>query len=276
MYDYSDYYDYYDYSSAPAFNPLPTIISLVLCVFVLVCMWIIFRKAGKPGWAAIVPFYNLYVLFDITWGSGMRFLLMLIPLYNIILGIQTQIRLAKAFGKGGGFAAGLIFLPYVFMPLLAFGKGTYQGVPIKAAPYQNNPYQNNPYQQGGYSQQPRQPYQNSYSQQPQYNAPQQGYQQPQQPQYNAAPQQGYQQPQQPQYAAAPQQPQYAAPQQPQQYTAPQQPQQSAAPQQPQQPAPQQPIPQQPEAETRASTFCPSCGAKSNGEKFCQNCGAPLR
>ena len=144
MYDYSDYYDYYDYSSTPAFNPLPTIISLVLCVFVLVCMWIIFRKAGKPGWAAIVPFYNLYVLFDITWGSGMRFLLMLIPLYNIILGIQTQIRLAKAFGKGGGFAAGLIFLPYVFMPLLAFGKGTYQGVPIKAAPYQNNPYQNAP------------------------------------------------------------------------------------------------------------------------------------
>ena len=239
MYDYSDYYDYYDYSSTPAFNPLPTIISLVLCVFVLVCMWIIFRKAGKPGWAAIVPFYNLYVLFDITWGSGMRFLLMLIPLYNIILGIQTQIRLAKAFGKGGGFAAGLIFLPYVFIPLLAFGKGTYQGVPIKAAPYQNNPYQNtpyqsNPYQQGGYSQQPQQP-------QPVQQVP-----------YGTASQQGYQQPQ---------------------YNVPQQ---YAAPQQPQQPAPQQPIPQQPEAETRASTFCPSCGAKSNGEKFCQNCGAPLR
>ena len=234
MYDYSDYYDYYDYSSTPAFNPLPTIISLVLCVFVLVCMWIIFRKAGKPGWAAIVPFYNLYVLFDITWGSGMRFLLMLIPLYNIILGIQTQIRLAKAFGKGGGFAAGLIFLPYVFMPLLAFGKGTYQGVPIKAAPYQNNPYQNtpyqsNPYQQGGYSQQPQQP-------QPVQQVP-----------YGTASQQGYQQPQ------------YNVPQQ---YAAPQQ--------------PQQPAPQQPEAETRASTFCPSCGAKSNGEKFCQNCGAPLR
>ena len=58
----NDYYDYYTYSSPPTFNPLPTIISLVLCVFVLVCMWIVFRKAGKPGWAAIVPFYNLYVL----------------------------------------------------------------------------------------------------------------------------------------------------------------------------------------------------------------------
>lgn len=153
----NDYYDYYSYSSPPAYNPVFTIISLVLCVFVLVCMWIVFRKAGKPGWAAIVPFYNLYVLFDITWGSGMRFLLLLIPIYNIILGIQTQVRLARAFGKSGGFAAGLVFLPYIFIPLLAFGKETYQGVPVKAAPYQNNPYQ-----QGGYSQQPQQ-----------YTAPQQ-------------------------------------------------------------------------------------------------------
>ena len=185
----NDYYDYYTYSSPPTFNPLPTIISLALCVFVLVCMWIVFRKAGKPGWAAIVPFYNLYVLFEITWGSGMRFLLLLIPIYNIILSIQTQVRLAKAFGKSGGFAAGLIFLPYIFIPLLAFGKETYQGVPVKAAPYQNNPYQ-----QGGYSQQP---------QQFQYAAP------PQQPQQYAAPQQPV--PQQPQQYTAPQQP---APQQP--------------------------------------------------------------
>ena len=232
----NDYYDYYTYSSPPTFNPLPTIISLVLCVFVLVCMWIVFRKAGKPGWAAIVPFYNLYVLFDITWGSGMRFLLLLIPIYNIILGIQTQVRLARAFGKSGGFAAGLVFLPYIFIPLLAFGKETYQGVPVKAAPYQNNPYQ-----QGGYSQRPQQPYQNPYSQQPQQS----------------------------QYAAPPQQPQqYAAPQQP----VPQQPQQYAA---PQQPAPQQPAPQQPEQTAAAPAFCPSCGVKSSGEKLCQNCGAPL-
>ena len=240
MYDYSDYYDYYEYSSAPAFNPLPTIISLVLCVFVLVCMWIIFRKAGKPGWAAIVPFYNLYVMFEITWGSGMRFLLMLIPIYNIILSIQTQIRLAKAFGKGGGFAAGLIFLPYVFVPILAFSGASYQGVPVKAAPYQpnqpTNPYQNNPYgnaPQGGYQQQP--------------------YQQPQQPQYTA--------PQQPQYAAAPVQPAYTTPQpEPQpQYTAPQ-------------PEPEP----QPQPEARPAAFCPNCGAKNNGEKFCPNCGVSLQ
>ena len=195
----TDYYDYYSYSSPPAYNPVPTIISLVLCVFVLVCMWIVFRKAGKPGWAAIVPFYNLYVLFEITWGSGIRFLLLLIPIYNIILSIQTQVRLAKAFGKSGGFAAGLIFLPYIFIPLLAFGGTAYQGVPVKTA-YQPNqpnaPYPNNPYQQPGT---------------------------------------GYQQPGQPQGPYS-------------------QPQQTAA----------------------APAFCPSCGAKSSGEKFCQNCGAPLR
>lgn len=221
-------YDYYDYSSAPTFNPLPTIISLVLCVFVLVCMWIVFRKAGKPGWAAIVPFYNLYVLFDITWGSGMRFLLMLIPIYNIILSIQTQIRLAKAFGKGGGFAAGLIFLPYVFVPILAFSGASYQGVPVKAAPYQpnqpTNPYQNNPYQNN--------PYQNNP--------------------YGGAPQGGYQQPQ---YAAAPAQPAYTAPQpQPQpQYTAPQ-------------PEPQPQPEARPAAfcpncgaKNNGEKFCPNCG-----------------
>ena len=133
MNDYYDYYDYYGYSSTPAaVSIVPTIISLVLCVLVLVCMWIIFRKANKPGWAAIVPFYNLYVMFEITWGSGWRFLLMLIPIYNIILSIQTQIRLAKAFGKGGGFAAGLIFLPYIFIPILAFSGAAYQGVPVKS------------------------------------------------------------------------------------------------------------------------------------------------
>ena len=225
----NDYYDYYTYSSPPTFNPLPTIISLVLCVFVLVCMWIVFRKAGKPGWAAIVPFYNLYVLFDITWGSGMRFLLMLIPFYNIILGIQTQIRLARAFGKSGGFAAGLVFLPYIFIPLLAFGKETYQGVPVKAAPYQNNPYQ-----QGGYSQRPQQPYQNPYSQQPQ------------QSQY-AAP------PQQPQQYAAPQQP---VPQQPQQYAAPQQP----APQQPEQTAAAPAFCPSCGVKSSGEKFCQNCGA----------------
>ena len=130
---YVDYYDYYyEYSAPVHFSPVVSIVSLALGVLMIVALWVIFRKAGKPGWAAIVPFYNQYVQFEITWGSGWRFLMLLIPLYNIILGIQTQVKLAKAFGKGGGFAVGLIFLPYVFYPILAFGGAAYQGVSGKA------------------------------------------------------------------------------------------------------------------------------------------------
>ena len=130
MYDNYDYY--YEYSSTPVYSPMTTIISLALGVLLIVALWVIFRKAGKPGWAAIVPFYNAYVLYEITWGNGWRFLMLLIPIYNIILGIQTQVKLARAFGKGGGFAVGLIFLTYVFYPILAFDGSVYQGVPGKA------------------------------------------------------------------------------------------------------------------------------------------------
>ena len=127
---YIDYYDYYyEYSAPVYFSPAASIASLALSVLLIVAMWRIFQKAGKPGWASIVPFYNIYVLYEITWGSGWRFLMLLIPVYNIILAIQTQVKLAKAFGKSGGFAVGLIFLPYVFQPILAFDDSVYQGVP---------------------------------------------------------------------------------------------------------------------------------------------------
>ena len=122
-------YDYYYEAPVYTASPVVSIVSLVLGVLMIVAIWMIFKKAGKPGWAAIVPFYNIYTMYEITWGSGWRFLMLLIPIYNIILGIQTQVKLAKAFGKGGGFAVGLIFLPYVFYPILAFDGSTYLGVP---------------------------------------------------------------------------------------------------------------------------------------------------
>lgn len=163
-----DYYDYYEYSTPVYSSPVTNIISLALGVLLIVSMWMIFKKAGKPGWAAIVPFYNIYVEYEITWGSGWRFLMLLIPFYNIILAIQTQVKLAKAFGKGGGFAVGLIFLPYVFQPILAFSDAAYLGVPGKNgyqqprqegyAPNTGSYQQTNTYQQSDY-QQPQQPQQ---------------------------------------------------------------------------------------------------------------------
>ncbi|MBE6834630.1 MAG: signal peptidase I [Ruminococcaceae bacterium] len=103
------------------------IVGLAVCIFSIVVMWKIFAKAGKPGWAAIIPFYNLYILFEITWGKGIMFLTLLIPIANFVILLITYVKLAKAFGKGGGFAVGLIFCSIIFLPILAFGSAQYIG-----------------------------------------------------------------------------------------------------------------------------------------------------
>lgn len=104
-----------------------SIISLIVMVVCLVAMWKIFVKAGEPGWAAIVPFYNAFVLFKIAWGKGILFLLMLIPVVNFVVIIMVYVKLAKAFGKGTGFGIGLIFLAPIFMCMLGFGDAQYIG-----------------------------------------------------------------------------------------------------------------------------------------------------
>lgn len=121
---------YAEYYSQP--RPGMTLFSLAVAVLGIVAMWKIFEKAGEPGWAAIIPFYNLYVLFKITWGSGWKFLLLLIPIANIVFLIITMVKLAKAFGKSGGFAVGLIFLSVIFYCILAFDQSQYLGVPQSA------------------------------------------------------------------------------------------------------------------------------------------------
>jgi hypothetical protein len=118
-------FDYYYEAS-----PLATVIGLACAALMVIALWKIFVKAGEPGWAAIVPFYNMYTLFKITWGSGWKFLLMLIPIVNVVIIIMTYVKLAKAFGKGGGFAVGLIFLGVIFMCILGFGKAEYLGAPL--------------------------------------------------------------------------------------------------------------------------------------------------
>lgn len=110
-------------------SPFVSFLSFAVSVFILVCMWKIFVKAGEPGWAAIIPFYNTYVLFKITWGSGWKWLLLLIPLVNVVIYILTMIKLAKAFGKSSGYGVGLALLGIVFTPMLAFGDAEYLGVP---------------------------------------------------------------------------------------------------------------------------------------------------
>lgn len=90
-------------------------------------MWKIFTKAGKPGWAAIVPIYNLIVLLEIA-GKPLWFIvLFFIPFANFVALILVAIGVAQAFGKSTGFGLGLAFLGPIFYPMLAFGDATYQG-----------------------------------------------------------------------------------------------------------------------------------------------------
>lgn len=103
------------------------ILYLAFVVFMLAAMWRIYTKAGKPGWASIVPFYNVYVFLQIAGKPGWWLLLMLIPFVNLIVAILSLVGLANNFGKGGGFVVGLIFLPFIFYPILAFGDAEYQG-----------------------------------------------------------------------------------------------------------------------------------------------------
>ena len=111
-------------------NPATIISSLILAALAILAMWKIFQKAGKPGWAAIIPFYNIYTMYEITWGKGWKFLMLLIPIYGwIVLPILTAIKLGKAFKKSTGFIVGLVLLNIVFELILAFNKDTYAGVP---------------------------------------------------------------------------------------------------------------------------------------------------
>lgn len=104
-----------------------SIIVLVIAVLTLVAMWKIFTKAGKPGWACLVPFYNMYCMYDIAWGNGWLFLLTFIPCVNFVVGIMMLFKLAKAFGQGTGFGFGLLFLNTIFVLILGFGNAEYIG-----------------------------------------------------------------------------------------------------------------------------------------------------
>jgi hypothetical protein len=98
---------------------------LALIAFYIFCMWKIFVKAGKPGWAAIVPVYNILVELEIAHLPWWFLLLMFVPLANFVILIFIMLSLAKVFGKSTAFGLGLIFLSFIFIPILAFDKSNY-------------------------------------------------------------------------------------------------------------------------------------------------------
>src|SRR5215510_5197608 len=108
-------------------GPLFWIFYLAFTILMIAAWWKIFTKASQPGWACIIPIYNLYVWCKIAGRPWWWILLMLIPIVNFIILIVFMIELAKSFGKGVGFGIGLILLGVIFFPILGFGSAQYQG-----------------------------------------------------------------------------------------------------------------------------------------------------
>jgi len=116
----------YSYSSqGKPPGPVFWICYTVYTILIIAAWWKIFSKAGQPGWAAIIPIYNWIIWCKIVGRPAWWVLLLLIcfPIFFIILSID----LAKSFGKGVGFAIGLILVSIIFFPILGFGSATYQG-----------------------------------------------------------------------------------------------------------------------------------------------------
>jgi hypothetical protein len=103
------------------------ILLFALVIFIIASMWTIFTKAGQPGWAAIIPIYNMIVLLKIVGKPTWWIVLFLIPVVNYVFIIWTYNMLSKSFGKEEGFTVGLILLGIVFFPILAFGDAKYLG-----------------------------------------------------------------------------------------------------------------------------------------------------
>ena len=108
-------------------SPGISIIYFVVIIFEIYCFWMLFVKAGRPGWGAIIPFYNIYLLLKIAGRPGWWLILFFIPFVNFVMLIILYLNIATAFGRGTGFGIGLIFLSPIFVPILALGQSRYVG-----------------------------------------------------------------------------------------------------------------------------------------------------
>ena len=114
-------------SGAAAGITIGVVIYLAIVVFEIAALWRVFVKGGRPGWAAIIPFYNIYVLLKVVGRPGWWLILYFIPIVWFIVWIIVAYDFARSFGKGVGFTVGLVLLPFIFIPILGFGSASYAG-----------------------------------------------------------------------------------------------------------------------------------------------------
>ena len=113
--------------AAVALSMVILAIYFAVIVLILVAMWRLFAKAGRPGWQALIPFYNAWVLAEIVGRPGWVGLLNFVPIVQIYTAIILNLDLAKSFGKSVTFGVLTIFFPIIMIPLLAFGDAKYAG-----------------------------------------------------------------------------------------------------------------------------------------------------
>jgi uncharacterized membrane protein YhaH (DUF805 family) len=104
------------------------LIYLAILIVVIAGYWKMFEKAGQPGWGILIPIYNVYLVIKIAGRPGWWLILMFVPLVNIIVGIVIVADTARNFGKGIGFVLGMIFLGFIFYPILGFGSAQYRPI----------------------------------------------------------------------------------------------------------------------------------------------------
>jgi len=131
--------DNYDSTSAGTVAGIAALIGamiipiIIIWVVMVISHWKIYEKAGKPGWAAIIPIYNFIVLLEIVGKPVWWIILLLVPCVNIVIIVWVTNLLSKSFGQSEGFTVGLLLLGIVFYPMLGFGNYQYLGPSAKEA-----------------------------------------------------------------------------------------------------------------------------------------------
>jgi len=102
---------------------MATVAGILTTIGIALC----FNKARLPAWAAVIPIYNVIVLLKLAGKSPWSILLFLVPLLNIYILIMMYWGIARRFGKGIIFMLGLIFMPFIFFPVLGLSDAAYRG-----------------------------------------------------------------------------------------------------------------------------------------------------
>jgi len=103
------------------------VVYLAIVLLMIVSVWKVYAKAGEPGWAVLIPIYQTIVFLKIAGKPWTWIFWVFFPPVLIILLIIALVSFVERFGKGAGFVIGILLLPFVFWPMLAFGDAKYPG-----------------------------------------------------------------------------------------------------------------------------------------------------